>query len=142
MKARISILASLLAFACVTSMMAVNYQTPYKGQRYYDQSAMSQSIASTPVVSFQSTSAYSGQWNQEEQQSMLNGDGTVSDEYYGVGGRIRRVGGPTPGGGVNGPGTPTPNPDPENQQPLGDALWVLLLMAIGYACYRRKAGLL
>lgn len=131
---RIMILASLLALAGLGQMAAVDYQTPYKGQNYNVQSTMSQPMAVSPAMGFQSTSAYSGQWSQDAQQSMLNADGTVNEGMY-MGGP-RRVGNtPTPGGG-NGPGTPTPTPDPTNQQPLSDGLLVLLAMAIMYACAR------
>lgn len=135
MKRRISILSSLLTFACIVKVMAVSYQNPYKGQSYFDQSTMSQPIATAPAVIFQSTSAYSGQWNQDTQQSMLNADGTVNEGMY-LGGPRRVGGAPTPGGGT-GPGTPTPNPDPENQQPLDDGLLVLLALAMLYAGARR-----
>ena len=85
--------------------------------------------ATAPTATFQSTSAYSGQWEQEAQQSMLNNDGTVNSEVYGIGRKE-----------VSGPRRVTPNPDVDPNDPgnvpLGDALIPLLLLASAYAIYK------
>ncbi len=86
--------------------------------------------ATAPTATFQSTSAYSGQWEQEAQQSMLNNDGTVNSEVYGIGRKE-----------VSGPRRVTPNPDVDPNDPgnvpLGDAMMPLLLLAFAYICARR-----
>jgi hypothetical protein len=67
------------------------------------------------------------QWNQDEQQSVLNEDGTVNAEAYGIG---RANIGPRRAGN---PGTPDDDEEEEGeQQPLGDTpwLWMLILAAL------------
>ncbi len=103
----------------------------------YQQSAVSYqpsgfgiaTTATAPTATFQSTSAYSGQWEQEAQQSMLNNDGTVNSEVYGIGRKE-----------VSGPRRVTPNPDVDPNDPgnvpLGDAVLPLLLLACAYAIYK------
>lgn len=120
---RLTVIGLLL---CTMTMQAVDYKNTHRGVQStvsYQPSALS--IQSTaPSVGFQSTSAYSGQWNQDAQQSMLNADGTVNADAYGIGQRNapgpRRVG-----------QTGTPGEGGE-QQPLGDVLWPLMLMAMLY----------
>ena len=93
----------------------------YKGTMYNVQGV------EAPSVTFQSTSAYSTQWNQDEQQSVLNEDGTVNAEAYGIG---RANIGPRRAGN---PGTPGDDEEEEGeQQPLGDTpwLWMLILAAL------------
>ena len=104
----------------------------------YQQSAVSYqpsgfgiaTTATAPTATFQSTSAYSGQWEQETQQSMLNNDGTVNSEVYGIGRKE-----------VSGPRRVTPNPDVDPNDPgnvpLGDAVLPLLLFAAAYIVLRR-----
>jgi len=103
----------------------------------YQQSAVSYqpsgfgiaTTATAPTATFQSTSAYSGQWEQEAQQSMLNNDGTVNSEVYGIGRKE-----------VSGPRRVTPNPDVDPNDPgnvpLGDVLLPLTLLACAYAIYK------
>lgn len=135
----------LLALASAMQATAVNYRNSYRGvQRSYSnqpsiikvQTVGTQTIGTqtaTPSATFQSTSAYSDQWNQNAQQSTLNSDGTVNAEAYGVG---------RPSVGVKrgtNPGTPTDEEEEEEeQQPLGDGLFVLLLMAGAYAGVRMR----
>lgn len=107
----------LLAISAMQAL-AVNYQ-PFAS-----------SAAVTPSAQFHSTSVYSNQWGPQE--SILNDDGSVNTGAY-MGSQSnapsgpRRVGGQsgTPGGG----GT---------QQPIGDAIIPLLLMAAGYMVYRLR----
>ena len=127
---RLTVIGLLLGLAI--TMQAVDYKNTHRGVQStvsYQPSALS--IQSTaPSVGFQSTSAYSGQWNQDAQQSMLNADGTVNAEAYGVGRQhapgLRKD--PT-----GNPGTPGDDDEEEGeQQPLGDVLWPLMLMAMLY----------
>jgi hypothetical protein len=84
--------------------------------------------ATPPAYEFQSTSVYCIQGNMVV-PSMLNSDGSVNNSAYMSG--PHRVGTtPTPGDN-NGPGTPPTPPNP-GQQPLGDGLLALMLMAFAY----------
>lgn len=60
---------------------------------------------------------------------MLNNDGTVNSEVYGIGRKE-----------VSGPRRVTPNPDVDPNDPgnvpLGDAALPLLLLAMGYMMFR------
>lgn len=105
-------------------LQAINYQNIYH-QQYMEM----------PQISFHSTSMYSSQWENSSITPILNSDGSVDESVY-LSGPRRVGGGPTPGGGANGPGTPTDNPDDNDQQPIGDAAVPLLLMALGYCAFR------
>lgn len=117
----------LLVLSGTMQAVAVNYKNNYHG--VYKQEYQVRSVSATaPTTTFQSTSAYSSQWNQDEQQSMLNADGTVNNEAYMSalpGNSIRRA-----------PGTPGGTLDPNAQQPLGDALLPLMLLALAYTSMR------
>lgn len=138
----IIILAFLPALLSAAQAQAVDYKSTYKGVRYEQPYQHAEykvaSTASAPTVGFQSTSVYSSQFGNGE-QSMLNSDGTVNNEAYGVGsshhpGSIRRLG---PGGNtVVVPGTPGGTLDPNAQQPLGDGLMALMLCACAYLIVR------
>lgn len=117
-----------------TQMMAVDYKNSYRSEYRVQSTEYRQATA--PSATFRSTSTYSKQWDQDAQQSMLNADGTINGNAYLTSGP-RRVGGTTPGGGTNGPGTPGTNPDKEDQQPLGDAVLPLLIMALTFIAMRR-----
>lgn len=140
-------LVMILAFLPALLSAAQAQAVTYKGQSDKVQSTMyqvqrSSSFGETmaPAATFHSTSAYSGQW--EEQGSMtpmLNSDGTVNNEAYGVGarhpGRIRREGGIDP---------PDVEDEKENGTPLGDGWLPLMLLLCAYAGYKvraRKEGL-
>lgn len=148
----IIILAFLPALLSAAQAQAVDYKSTYKGVRYEQPRQHVEykvaSTASAPTVGFQSTSVYSSQFGNGE-QSMLNSDGTVNNEAYGVGsshhpGSIRRTGpggtGPGdigPGGNtVVGPGTPGGTLNKDDQQPLGDVMWPLILCACAYLVVR------
>ena len=130
MKSRILILSLLMAGW--SQVYAVSYTPLAAPQRNSSGTYYAQMQVSHPTYTFQSTSTYAVQWKPEDSGSMLNADGTVSTEYYGIGNGPRRV-----GGGPNGPGTPG-NPNDDDQQPIGDGLWVLLLLAVGYMVLRRS----
>ena len=122
-----SLVIAIILIAGAAQVSAVTYQTKYKGTMYNVQRTTSYGAA--PAATFQSTSTYaSPEW---AEQPMLNSDGTVNEGAY-MGGP-RRLG-PTPGGSTQ-PGTPD-KPNPENQQPLGDALIPLALLACAYAIYK------
>ena len=133
----IIILAFLPALLSAAQAQAVDYKSTYKGVRYEQPYQHAEykvaSTASAPTVGFQSTSVYSSQFGNGE-QSMLNSDGTVNNEAYGVGsshhpGSIRRAG-------PSGPGTPTGPLNPDEQQPLDDGLMALMLCACAYLIVR------
>ena len=97
------------------------------------QSTMYNVQGTMPQVGFQSTSAYSGQWS-EQATPLLNGDGSVNHEAY-MSGSI----GPRRSGSGSGYNPGTPDDDEENdgeQQPLGDALLPLMLLACAYLMIR------
>lgn len=112
-------------------------RTEYNVQTVNNQSSVVSVQTTAPTVGFQSTSAYSGQWNQDAQQSTLNSDGSVnSDAYLSSlpGSSIRRGGNP---------GTPDDEEEEEGeQQPIGDTPWwlfVFLLAAYGVVVRRKHA---
>lgn len=126
----------LLVLLGTMQATAVEYKNQYKVQRtMYNVQGVE-----APSVAFQSTSAYSVQWNQDEQQSVLNEDGTVNAEAYGIG---RANIGPRRAGN---PGTPGDDEEEEGeQQPLGSTPWLLLLLlSMAYGVTKkviiRKAG--
>ena len=116
----------LVVLISTVQAWAVEYKTSYRGVQsaeYRSQSLESQRT-SAPSVAFQSTSAYSGQWNQDDRQSMLNEDGSMNTEVYMASGPRRA------------PGTPGGELDPTTQQPLGDGLMALMLCACAYLIVR------
>lgn len=120
----------LLVLSGTMQATAVNYQNSYHG--VYKQEYQVRSVSATaPTTTFQSTSAYSDQWNRDAQQSTLNSDGTVNANAYMSslpGSSIRRGGNP---------GTPDDEEEEEGeQQPLGDALLPLMLLACAYLIVR------
>ena len=133
----VMILAFLPALLSAAQAQAVTYQTKYKNAyqgAYVQTPGNASATTASPSVGFQSTSAFSDQWNTEEGTTpMLNSDGTVNDEAYGVGqsnasgrpGQIRRIN----------------NPEDDVENPLGEALLPLMLIACAYAgvrSFRRK----
>ena len=119
----------LLVLSGTMQAAAVEYKNNYRGvhQPEYQKQTVS-TVA--PTATFQSTSMYSGQWNQDEQQSMLNADGSVNGEAYISENHL-------PGRSVRkSPGTPGGTLDPNAQQPLGDGLMALMLCACAYLIVR------
>lgn len=122
---------SLVVLISTVQAWAVEYKNSYQQSVVSNQfSAVGYQGATAPSATFQSTSAYSSQWNQEDRQSMLNADGSMNTDAYMSSGPRRA------------PGTPGGDLDPSTQQPLGDAALPLMLLACAYAIYmvsrRRK----
>lgn len=131
-----SLVIGIILLLLANTVQAVNYKNSYKAGRVAISGQQSViSIQTTaPAVGFQSTSAYSGQWESTSTTPMLNSDGSVnSDAYmssapkYAPG--IRRN--PTH------PGTPDEEEDEGEQQPIGDGLWILLFLVFAYAIYNK-----
>lgn len=126
----IVMMAILLALG--GTAQAVSYNGTYKG-RSQQPTYMAPATATAPVATFQSTSAMPVMMSTAN--TLLNEDGTVNAEAYGVGQRpgLRKT-----------TGTQTPNPGTEEDEeggddgnvPLGDGLWVLLLLAGAYILAR------
>ena len=129
----VMILAFLPALLSAAQAQAVDYKNVYMSSQQGAYANPGYQVQTTaPSAAFQSTSAYSSQWvEQENATPMLNSDGLVNDEAYGVGpkrrpGSIRRDGMP---------GTPDEKDDDEDQ-PLGDVMWPLMLCACAYLIVR------
>lgn len=112
---------------------AVEYKSTYRGT-----SKPTFGIATTataPTATFQSTSAYSSQWQNTQTQSMLNSDGSVNSSAY--------LTSALTSGPHRAKKDEIPNPeiddgnDPGNV-PLGDGLFLLALLAAGYGIVRRR----
>lgn len=128
----------VLLWLGAAEVQAVRYDT-YKSA--YGQSAQrTPSMATSPQSGFQSTSVFSDQWATREREQYIREDGTVNDGAYGIGRRpgLRKdpVAPPPNPGDPDDPDNPDPNDD--GNTPIGDGLWVLLALAVGYALYRRK----
>lgn len=125
----IGLLLCLSALWGVAQATAVDYTNSYKQSAFsYQSSGYNVSATATaPTATFQSTSAYSGQW-QPAENPIIGADGSVNSEAYGIGGPNRAKKG--------GPGTPGGDLKPEEQQPLDDAVLPLLLLAMGYMMCR------
>ena len=145
----VMILAFLPALLSAAQAQAVDYKSTYKGVRYEQPYQHAEykvaSTASAPTMGFQSTSAFPDQFGNGE-QSMLNSDGTVNNEAYGVGsshhpGSIRRVDGNNDGyDDVTGlPVNPIVDPNDPGNVPLGDVVWPLMLLLCAYAGYKVRA---
>lgn len=107
---------------------AVTYSNVQKDQV---QSTMYHVQGTMPQVGFQSTSAYSGQRN-EQATPLVKEDGSVNAEAYGVG---RANIGPRRSG--TNPGTPDdPEEEEGEQQPIGDGVWILTALACAYLIIR------
>ena len=122
----LSVVGLLLMLSGTAQATAVSYTNSYQPSvASYQLSADGYKGATAPSATFQSTSAYADQWNQDTQQSMLNADGSMNTGAYMTSGPRRA------------PGTPGGNLDPHDQQPLGDAVLPLLLLAAAYIVLRR-----
>lgn len=115
---------------------AVQYKSTYRGVRTQPVYGIA-TTAATPGTSFQSTSAYSGQWSNETSEALLNNDGSVNSGAYLSSGPNRARNDVTP------PLPPNPNPttDPNDtgNVPLGEGILALLMMAGSYAVARKKS---
>ena len=114
----------------VAQTWAVGYQTKYKGMMNNVQSTTSYGVAA-PAAAFYSTSALAPRsWAEESATPMLNSDGSVDGSAY-MGGASNAPAGPR-----RAPGTPGGTLDPDKQQPLGDVLMPMMLLACAYAIYK------
>lgn len=130
-----------LLLAGIAQAKAPTYQNTYKP--LYKQSTYGVSTTATaPSSTFQSTSAYYKQREGEENQSILNADGSVNAEVY-----MGNANNPAKVGPRKDPVAPPPNPgDPDEEEdegnvPLGDVLFPLMLMAVAFIAvriYRRR----
>ena len=127
----VMILAFLPALLSAAQAQAVDYKNNYQPSGISIHPSAASGQVATPAATFHSTSAYSGQW--EEQGSMtpmLNSDGTVNNEAYGVGAKkapgLRKSNTPPPPG----------QQDPESRLPLGDGWLPLMLLLCAYAIYK------
>lgn len=121
----------ILSIACLlvlstTQAQAVKYK-PYTSTSCVNQRY---DAAAAPTIGFTSTSAYATDDWTNPTTPMLNADGSVSAGAY-MGEQV--VSGPH-----KAPGTPGGTLNPNDQQPLGDALLPLLLMAAAFCLIRRK----
>lgn len=130
----------LPALVNAEQLYAVNFKNTYKGQRSpteyriqstvgYQPSVVSGQVVA-PSMGFQSTSTMPVQWQQEAQEPIINADGTMNTEAYGLGTQN------TPVMRKTGPGTPGGQLDPTTQQPLGDVMWPLMICACAYLIVR------
>ena len=129
----VMILAFLPALLSAAQVQAVDYKNNYRGVHRTEYRV--QTVSSTaPAATFQSTSAYSGQWApQESTTPMLNSDGTVNDGAYM--GSPKRPGIRRTETNINNPGDPDEEEDDGNT-PLGDGLLALMFLACAYAIFK------
>jgi hypothetical protein len=121
----------LPALVNAEQLYAVNYKNTYKGVQNtgyrvqstvgYQPSVISSQVVA-PSMGFQSTSTMPMQWQQEAQEPMINADGSMNTEAYGV---SRPIVGPRK---IN-----NPDEDDELENPIGDGLWALMVLAMAYA---------
>ena len=111
---------------------AVEYRNSYQHSVVCGQHSVVSTHPSVtvPQTMFRSTSVYSEQWS-EQRTSLVNDDGSVNQEAYmpgSIGPRKNATGNPgTPG---------DEDEEEEEQQPLGDALLPLTLLACAYLMIR------
>ena len=132
------VMGLLLVLTGTAQATAPAYRNTYKGTKDNVQGTMYSVQSTAPAVSFQSTSAYSGQWGDGSITPMLNGDGSVNGSaYMGAPSRPRK----DPEGNINNPNDPDEEDDDGNS-PIGDGLLPLMLLACAFAIYkvsRRRA---
>ena len=111
---------------------AVEYRNSYQHSVVCGQHSVVSTHPSVtvPQTMFRSTSVYPEQWS-EQRTSLVNDDGSVNQEAYmpgSIGPRKNATGNP---------GTPSDeDEEEEEQQPLGDALLPLMLLACAYLMIR------
>ena len=124
-----TLIVGLFLLLSAVQVQAVEYKNTYGGNYRPVRSSYQTTV---PSVSFQSTSMYSDQWGTAG-VSMLNADGSVNTEAY-MGGT-----GPAKVGPRRDPAAPNPEEDEKNDEgnvPIGDGLWVLMVLAVGYLIIR------
>lgn len=115
---------------------AVQYKSTYRGVRTQPVYGIA-TTAAAPGTSFQSTSAYSGQWSNETSEALLNNDGSVNSGAYMTSGPNRAKNDVTPPLPPN--PDPTKDPNDTGNVPLGEGVLALLMMAGSYAVARKKS---
>ena len=144
----VMILAFLPALLSAVQAQAVDYKNSYKPTVANSYPSVVSGQAVAPSASFQSTSAYSSQWAEQESATpMLNSDGTVNDGAYMGGlrrpGRVRRDGEGEGEGQINNPDDPDKEGEgkesDDGNTPLGDAVLPLMLLLCAYAVYKVRA---
>jgi len=132
---------SLLVLSGTMQAGAVDYKNHYKGKctrnnvQGTEYRIQTVGAPMTPSATFQSTSAYSGKWNQDAQQSMLNSDGSVNTDAY-MGNTSSAKVGPRR---IDAIGNPEEDEDDPGNVPIGDGLLIMLLMAAAYAGFVMRA---
>lgn len=122
------VLVSLLLVGAVQAE-AVEYKSTYKGSQHgiHATTMMERGVqTAAPSAVFQSTSAYSGQWQEESTTPMLNSDGSVNTDAY-----MSSQQSPSSKPGIR--KITNPDDEDEKENPVGDGLWALLALALGYA---------
>lgn len=109
---------------------AVEYKSTYRGA--VQPTFGIATTATAPSATFQSTSAYSSQWT-AEQSTMLNSDGSVNSGAYLTSGPNRAKKDEIL------PPNPEIDPNDPGNVPLGEGLWLLVLLAAGYAARKRTS---
>lgn len=141
MKKNIAIVSIILmtilpALMGAAQAKAVEYKSTYRGVRTQPVYGIA-TTAAAPSTSFQSTSAYSGQWSNETSEALLNNDGSVNSGAYLSSGPHRAKNDVTPPLPPN--PDPTTNPNDTGNVPLGEGILALLMMAGSYAVARKKS---
>lgn len=134
---KISLVACLLVLG-IAQAQAVSY-TPTRTRPIYQQALTGEmyttSSSSMPTtVSFHSTSAYSSDKWTESTTPLINADGSINSETYVKPRRLGESEEDEPEGGQTG----TPGQGGNNQQPVGDAVLPLLLMAAAFCLLRKR----
>ena len=127
----IAMMVVLPALMGAWQTQAVTYKNSYQG--VHRQMSTYGGQVSVPTVSFQSTSAYSGNWSQPE-VSTINADGSVNEGAYMAQHKA-------PGMRKDAIGNPDEEDDDDKPNPIGDAVIPLMLCAVafcGVIYYRRK----
>ena len=111
-----------LLIVLVVALASVSAQAQFASGR--SQSSFNQ--AQLAQYEFQSTSMMASSGSMLP-QAAVDGTSTTTDESSGVASGRRRIGGNTSGG--------SDDRDDPMENPIGDGMWVLLLLAGGYCAY-------
>ena len=132
-------MALLPALVGTAQAGAVEYKSTYRSVNTRPLQVAATTTTAAPSAAFQSTSAYSRQWNSDPSSSLLNSDGSVNSGAYMSSGPhyAKKDGVGDPSGGID-PPDDDDDDNTENGTPLGDGLLLLLALALVYALARRK----
>ena len=115
---RIILLSCLMTVVGIGRSLSATYYSP-----------LEQSFGQPPNAVFRSTSVYAPSNNNYNSTPLLTAEGTVDEGVY----LSSAPSGPRRG---STPPPPGPTPDPNSQLPIGDGLWVLMVLAMMFACVR------